>query len=358
MTSTTASADLWRGPDAVWRLHFILRFAVGSTAAFVFFEFMEWQPAVIAAVLTGFLLANLSTAPPLKVGIFLVLVMFLSAWMAYGLTILLRETPQILFGIVGLILVLAYAGIAQARGVLPLSLVLVSIGAIPVITLTQPQVGPVIRDQLIDGMIAAVVFTYLANAIWPAVAHVPKAPPSEASEAPLLAALLGAAIVLPVMLVYLLFGWVDAMPVLINSVLLVSKMEEERGRAAAGAKMFGNLVGGLIAAAGYVVLRFWPTLPIFALIVFLISLGFGVLISKGGERGADTLLAFNAALLIFNVFASKGSESTGYLQTRLFQFGIVTLYVTGMMALLWPLVRARGAKRAARDRLTHSSGYA
>ena len=96
-------------PADAARLHFVLRFAVGTTFAYTVCEYMGWQPSALAAVLSGILLANLPTAPPVKVGLVLVLVMYLSGWLAFALTMWLHEVPHILFGVIGLILFLAFS---------------------------------------------------------------------------------------------------------------------------------------------------------------------------------------------------------------------------------------------------------
>ena len=121
------------------RLHFMLRFSVGTTAAFVVCEWMGWQPSALAPVLTGVLLANLPVSPPPKVGLALVLVMGVSAWFAFFLTTCSSQTPSLLFGVIGLIMFLAFAGLAQAKAQLPLTLLLMCISVVPVVTLTVSQ---------------------------------------------------------------------------------------------------------------------------------------------------------------------------------------------------------------------------
>ena len=88
--------------------------------------------------------------------------------------------------------------------------------------------------------------------------------------------LIGTAIVLPLMLVYLLFGLTDAIPVLLTTVLLVAKMEEERGAASGWAKLLGNFLGGFVAVAAYYLLQIAPSLATLALITFIIGFGFAL----------------------------------------------------------------------------------
>ena len=75
MTLGFASRGTRMSPAEAARLHFVLRFSFGTTAAFITCEFMGWQPSALAPVLTAVLLANLPVSPPLKVGLVLVIVM-------------------------------------------------------------------------------------------------------------------------------------------------------------------------------------------------------------------------------------------------------------------------------------------
>src|SRR4051812_41391450 len=100
-------------PAEAARLHFVLRFAFGTTAAFLACEWMGWQPSALAPVLTGVLLASLPVAPPPKVGLILVLVMAIAAWLAFFLTTWLNQAPHILFTAIGFVMFLAFAGLAQ-----------------------------------------------------------------------------------------------------------------------------------------------------------------------------------------------------------------------------------------------------
>ena len=147
------------------------------------------------------------------------------------------------------------------------------------------------------------------------------------------------------MLVYLLFGLTDAIPVLLTTVLLVAKMEEERGAASGWAKMLGNFLGGFVAVAAYYLLQVAPKLATLALITFFIGFGFAVQIAKGGVRGGNALIAYNATMVIFGLAILKGPANSGTWGARVVQFAIACIFAVGMMRLLWPLV-TRKAKSA------------
>jgi len=196
-------------------------------------------------------------------------------------------------------------------------------------------------EVFVRGMALAVLFTWIAYAIWPMPSPKSPDPPAPPLESPVAAAALGTAIVLPLMLVYLMFGLTDAIPVLLTTVLIVAKMEQERGAASAWAKLIGNFAGGLVAIAGFYVLQIAPTLATLALVTFIIGFGFAVQIAKGGVRGGNALLAYNATMVILGLALLKGPDNSGTWGARLVQFGIAATFAVGMMALLWPRLKLR-----------------
>lgn len=333
-------------PAEAARLHFVLRFSVGTTAAFIVCEYMGWQPSLLAPVLTGVLLANLPISPPFKVGLVLVIVMGLAAWFSFFLTTFLNQAPHLLFGIIGFIMFLAFAGLAQAKAQLPLTLLLICITVIPVVTLTLSEYAGIFPGLMVRSMALAVLFTWIAYAAWPLPSPKSPDPPAAPVENPVAAAVLGTVIVLPLMLIYLLFGLTDAIPVLLTTVLLVAKMEEERGAASGWAKLIANFLGGFVAVAAYYILVIAPSLAALALITFIIGFGFATQIVKGGVRGGNALLGYNAAMVIFGLALLKGPSNSGTWGSRVVQFAIACTFAVGMMRLLWPRLKhgPRGAQ--------------
>ena len=337
-----------RDPAEAARLHFLFRFSFGTTAAFVVCEWMGWQPSALAPVLTGVLLANLPVSPPPKVALALVIVMGIAAWSAFFLTLLLDQAPSLLFGVIGLVMFLAFAGLAQQKAQLPLTLLLMCISVVPVVTLTISEFAGIFPALLVKAMALAVVFTWISFAVWPLPSPKSPDPPTPPLESPVAAAALGTLIVLPLMLVYMLFGLTDAIPVLLTTVLLVAQMEEERGAASGWAKLIGNFLGGFIAVAGFYLLAVAPSLATLTLITFLIGFGFAVQIAKGGVRGGNALLAYNATIVIFGLALLKGPSNSGTWGARVVQFAIAVTFAVGMMRLLWPRLKRKKRHLAAR----------
>jgi len=322
------------------RLHTILRFAVGTAGAFVICEAMGWYPSFLAPLLAGVLLANLPVAPPFKVGAVLILVQGVSAYGAYLITASLHETPAILFGSLGVILMASFANLSQGRGFLPILLTLISFATVPIVTMMAPQEANGLSLALTRGMIVAMAAVWLAHAAWPKVL-----PPSSRDAQPVSTrhfalAVTGVAIVLPMMLVYLMYGITDALPVLITTVVLVINFDPKRGAMQALAMMIGNFIGGLIALLAHAVLQVVPSLMFLALIAFLIAVPFAVRIERGGPGGAVALITFNQAMVMFSLSLAPGGSSPSLWTTRLFQFALACTFSVGMMSLLIPRLKA------------------
>ena len=331
------------------QLHFVLRFAFGTTLAFVVCEWMDWQPSALAPVLAGMLLANLPACPPPKLGVVLIVVMAAAAWFSFFLTTFLSQVPHLLFASIGIVIFFALLGLAQSKAQLPLTLLLICITVVPVITLTVAQWSGTFPSLLVRSMMLAVLATWAAYAVWPTPSPRAPDPPAPRLQFPVASAALGTAIILPVMLVYMLFGITDAVPVLLTVVLLIAKMEEERGAANARAKLSANFLGGFVAVAAYFALEIVPTLATLALITFVIGVAFAAQIAKGGVAGGNALLAYNATIVIFGLALLKGPQNAGTWGARVVQFTIACTFAVGMMTLLWPR-RSQVAKLMSKGR--------
>lgn len=352
MATALAPTQASPAPADAARTQFILRFGFATTTLFILCEWMGWQPSAMAPVLAAILLSNLPGSLPLKAGLSLTLIMAVWAWLAFYLTRLLGEAPHILFGLIGVIMFVAFSGLAKAKGQLPLTLLLVCFAVVPVTTLTLPaQYAEIFPMALVRAMGLAVIFTWIAYAIWPLPSPKSAPPPAPPLEAPVFAAILGTATVLPVMLVYMLYGITNAIPVLLTTVLLVAQMAEERGAASARAKMLGNFLGGIVAFAAFFLLHIAPSLATLALITFLLGVGFSSIIVRGGVAGGNALLSYNMAIVIFGLALLKGEDNSGTWISRLVQFGIACIFAVAMMRLLFPmLARKSGPNREIEQR--------
>jgi len=336
MNQAIALSGKARDPVATARIHAILRFSIGVTVAFVLAEAMGWVPTFLTPVLVAVLLANLPFSPPLKLGVVLVAVMAASASVAFLLPSLLSEAPQVLVGALALVVFIAFAAMAQGRAKLQGTFLLLAVSTIPVIAIIAPAQAGVMPVAMVRGMAVAVLILWCVHALWPEVA--PRgAPPAPAPvSSPVKTALVGTAVVMPLMLVYLLLGLANALPVLVTTVLLVANFEPQQGAMQGLAMMIGNLIGGLIGLVAYILLGIQPSLATLGLITFLIAIIFAIRIDKGGPGAAIALLTCNSTLIILGTAISDPSSSSGVWITRLLQFALACTFAISMMILVWP----------------------
>jgi hypothetical protein len=327
-------------PLARARLHTLLRFGVGISASYVVGEAFGWTPSFVAPMFIAVLLANLPVSPPLKVGVALMAVTGVSAGLAFVVSSLLLGTPSVLFGVIGIIVFGALYTMAKGKAALPMTLLLMCFSTVPVVAMVVPAYADVLPAALTRGMIVAVLTVWLVHAVWPEVLPPTPPPKPAALAAPLTMALLGTAIIMPLVLVYLLFGLTDAMPVLITTVLLVATFEVEQGATVGMTRVVGNLVGGFIGLAAYLLLGIAPSLAVLGLLVFLIAVITGPYVFRGGTTGATGLMTCNSALIILGLAMLNPDSSAGLWGTRLLLFTLAWLFAVGMMVLFLPRQKA------------------
>lgn len=327
-----------RRDDADARLHATLRFAVGVTAAFLACEYLQWAPSFLAPVLVGVLLANLPTRPTLKMSVILVLAMAAAALFAFALASLLRGTPFVLFGLIGVCMFTAFHALVSGRPALPFILLLICLTTIPVVVMVSPAQAGSMPTALVRGIALALVTIWIVYLPWPRTLPPPPppaAPATHSAATPEARALLSTAVVMPVMLVYLLFGLADVLPVLIGTMILVINFDLESGRKQAWARILANFAGGLLAMLLHSVLLTTPSLPFLALLLLPVLLGFGHRITAGGPAASVAVIACNAMLIILGSAIASGPGSMSLWLTRLFQFTLAGAFAVAMMHLVW-----------------------
>jgi hypothetical protein len=184
-------------------------------------------------------------------------------------------------------------------------------------------------------MVVAVLILWCVHALWPQIAPRSTPPASQSIDSPVKPALVGTAVVMPVMLAYLLLGLANALPVLVTTVLLVANFDPRQGAMQGLAMMTGNLIGGLIGLAAFMLLAVMPSLITLAFITFLIAIAFAIRIEKGGPGAAIALMTCNATLIILSTAIANPSSSSGVWISRLSQFALACAFAISMMILIW-----------------------
>lgn len=317
-------------------LHSTLRFAVGVTIAFLLCEIMGWMPTFLAPVLAAVLLTNLPTRPPLKLMIGLVLIMSVAALFAFALASLLRGIPIVLFGAVALCMFLCFHAAAMGKPALPPLLALICLATIPVVVMVAPAHAGVFPVALIRGIAVALVLVWAMHGLWPRVRAPQVAPTAVPGPVkPVTQAIFSVLVVMPLMLVYMLFGWADILPVLVATVMLVINFDLQRSRMQALGMVLGNFAGGLLGLLLHTLLSVAPGLIFLALILFIALMGFGQRIAAGGPMAGVALIACNAMLIILSSAIASDTGSLVLWLVRVLQFGLAGAFAIGMMTLIW-----------------------
>ena len=318
------------------RLHTVLRFAVGTALAFVLCEAMGWYPTFLAALLTATLIANLPVALSPKAGLALILVQGLASYAAFGLASVLGQTPFIYFCAGSLIVFLCFVTLAHGRAFLPSLLILIAFGTIPIVTMVAPQQAGALPLAFTRAMLIAVGMVWLVQALWPEMATASPAAQAERPVSPLALAVAGSAIVLPLMLIYLMYGITDALPVLITTIILVTTFDLTRGAAQGMAMVVANLIGGVVAIAAFMLLQVAPNLVTLGLIGLLVGIVFGSRVASGGPAAGVAAITFNQATVMFSLSLAPGGAAPGLWMTRVLQFSLAGAFAVAMLVLVMP----------------------
>ena len=340
-----AQAQVLPGDDtqAKAQFHAVLRFAVGTAAAFVLCEAMGWLPTFLAPLLAATLLGNLPIALSPKAGIALIMVQAIGAYAAFGLASALHLTPLVYFGVAALIVVGCFAILALGKAMLPILLTLIAFATIPVVTMVAPQQAGALPLAFTRAMVIAVGVIWLVQSLWPERAKATPPPPAAAGfTSPMVMALAGAAIVLPLMLVYLLYGITDALPVLITTIVLVTTFDFRRGATQGFAMVIANLVGGATAIGAYMLLQAGPSLFTLGLVALLLGLVLGSRVARGGPGAGVAVITFNQATVLFSLALVPGGAAPGLWLTRVVQFGLAGMFAVAMLSVFLPRTAKTG----------------
>jgi hypothetical protein len=320
------------------RTHATLRFAFGVTLALVACELLQWLPTFLAPVLVAVLLVNVPIRPPVKVAVGLIMIMAASALIAMILSTALVRSPLILFGVAAVVVFRSLYVIAEGRSPLAPLLLLICLTTIPVIALESSALAAAFAYSLVRATCLAVLIVWLSYLLWPSVR--PPRPAGKVQPLPpdarLRSALLGTAILTPLMLLFLMFGIADALPVLVATTMIVVNLDFNRGRMQAVALVAGNIGGGIVALVLIVLLAVQPTLVSLTLLMALMALAVGWRISAGDALAPVILVACNATLIVFTSTLLTDKGTVDVWVTRLTQFIVAGAFTVGMMTLLWP----------------------
>jgi hypothetical protein len=270
----------------------ILRLALGAGLSMAFSQAVAWDLSFVAPVFTILLLSL--PLPPLPLGKAIGFVVVLFVTSTAGLALLPMLLHQRAAGVLLLALALFGSFYHTARGGSMLLGTFATMG----IALTT-AVGTVSIDAVlavIDGLVLAAVagipFTWLAHAIFPDfLARVeaggpapgpPPAKPKPSSAEAARSARRSLLIVLPISLWFVLSSASASYLVVMIKVSQMGQQSSVTGaRAAAKSFLLSTVIGGLGAIIAWQLMKIWPSLLIYSLLIVLAALVMGQRIFAG-----------------------------------------------------------------------------
>jgi hypothetical protein len=354
---TDSPADLLRPVTHPVAARRILRLALGTSLCLLAAQLINFPLSFVAAVLTMFILALPLPAPGLEQGVKFVIALL--APMLAGMW-LLPFLDNARWAGVGLVaLALFYSFYYTARGGSPVLGTFMTLGLTLVVTIGS--VSPDILLLLIRGLGAcaafAILFVWIAHALLPELPPDPvlagrHKPPRPTAPEPAVAARNAARALLIVLPLSLLFLFMSASPSYTVVMIKVASMGQQatvdQSRDMGVSLLWSTIWGGVGAVLGWQLLRIWPSLPIYVLLVALAGLSYGRWIFQGQTmhpKSSMVSYAFLTMLVILGpAVLDLGTGAGAAFWTRLLLFAAIAVYGTVAVAVFdafWP-PRGRG----------------
>jgi hypothetical protein len=337
----------------------ILRLAFGTALSLWFSQAVGWSVSYIAPIITLLLLATPMPRPKPK---FLLVVVLALAVSIFGSFVFLPFVlHQMLVGFLLVALALFHSFYFSARGGAAVVGTLVTVGIAITVAIGTVSVDALlgVAAGLMVGAIVGVLFAYLSHLLVPdpeetAAQQTAAAEKPKPEVIPLAVARRNAmrslAIVLPITFWFLISAAsASNMAVMIKVAAMGQEAANQKAGAAAKSLIMSTLIGGVGAVIGWQILRIWPSLTLYTLLIAMAGLIFGSRIFAGRglrEEGATWSYGFLTMIILLApavLDGDYGSSADVRFNDRLMMFIWATVY--GVAAIhvfeaFWPRHRS------------------
>jgi hypothetical protein len=335
----------------------IIRYAVGTAIGLGFSQMAAWDHSYLAAVFAATFLGLPIPAPRLKGGISFVVV--LAAAVLLGLLVLLPLNYQALAGVLLLTLLFYLVFLRGLRGGNPLvgALAIVGLAVIPIVGVISVPAAIVICEALLKAGVVALLILWLAHALFPDPPVVAGSQPKVAAPQPDTAAAGRLAarstlVVMPVIGWLLATGGTSYIGMAIKVASMGQQVSTDSTRQAGYSLLASTLIGGVAAIAVWLVLRIWPSLLLYVLLVLLVGLVMGKRIFAGAAytpTGPVWTYAYVTMLIILGPAVLDSGDAAGArFFDRIMMFVWATVYSMFAVWFFDGIMRTRAIKRARR----------
>jgi hypothetical protein len=333
----------------------IIRLAFGTAIALWVSQAVAWGLSFITPVLVLFLLSLPLPAPGLKSGIKFVLALVVSVYA--GLLLLPVLEYQRMVGILLLVMACFWSFYYSARGGSPVlgAFLTVGIGIVTAVGSDSIDAALMVNKALALNAVIGMGFVWLAHALFPELPlpqnmparPKPQAPPREQS---IRSAWRATVIVFPVILFFLLYaGSASYLVVMIKVASMGQQVENDKSKAAGKSLLMSTFIGGIGAIIMWNLLRAWPSLILYTLLIALGGLIMGRRIFQGmfmHPRGGMWSYAFLTMLVIIApavMDTAGGAAADAKFFDRLLMMIWATLYGVAAVYVFdafWPAKRS------------------
>ena len=311
-----------------------LRFAVGTSATLAFSQALAWEHSYLAAVFAAMFLTLPLPPPRLKGAVIFLLI--LAGALLWGLTLLgpLKHYEFAGLLLLGISFFSVFAYSLGGGNPLVTSLAIAGLAAVPVVGVLSIPAAITICESLMKAGLVALLAMWLFHALFPdPPAQGSTAAPSAPATLPLPPARLAARstlVVMPVLIWLLATSGTSNIAVAIKVSSMGQQASADSSRQAGLALLFSTLIGGLAAIAIWLVLKVWPSLLLYSLLVLLSGLVLGRRIFAppgSGLPGPVWSYGFVTMLIILGpIVLDTGDAAGGRFFDRLVMFVGATVY--------------------------------
>ena len=306
----------------------VLRYAVGSAIVMMVAMGADYTLSYLTPVLALGFLAPGAKAPNLQSSVAFLLIIAGASLAGVLFTRFFLDFPLVFIPL----LVLAIFHIYYTTSLQKMKMwLIIALLLIPMVSMESASLGQVVAVNLVVNAFVAIALTGLVYFIFPA-----SKPTNEEAKANspqtvsvmerFHSALKKTLVVMPVLVLFFVFNWSNALLVLIF-IAILSMNPATSSKKTGIAIIIANLGGGLAAIVAFNLLTIVPSFYFLGLLVLLGGLLFGHSYFSGKKAAPLFGMAFSTYLLILGNVTSFYGEAGEAVWTRILQIGIVVIYV-------------------------------
>ncbi len=315
----------------------ILRFVFGVTLAIGLSQLIDWPVGFITPVFLTMLLQAPAPLPPMAAASF-ILILAMSLGVGQVVGAFLPIMPMVCLLILTFLFFATFYWAQGGASQLNVVFVIIGLTLMPVVSIQSRDIANAAAAGLLTSGLVALLLSWVMFALIPtgsgAAPAEPPATPALSDTERMAAAGVMTAIIAPLAIAFLFFGWTQLI-VLVIAAILVQQMSLAASVKGGLALVAANIAGGMVAVAIYYLLVAAPHFVMFMALMLLVALLFAPRIFSGLPIAALWGSAFTAVIIIVcGAVAPFGDDANVKLFSRVGQMILAVAYL-GLAFALW-----------------------